>query len=101
MFGSIVANAAALTLHILLACGYLPGISPGFALEADQKAIQKRIDVIATLSIEHEIRSKTLELCTEHDSGRRAELNSDIGKLQWEYKEVAGDWYAVPSCDRL
>lgn len=101
VFASIVGMAAAMTAHILLACGFLPSLSSGFALEADQKAIQRRIDVIATLSIEHEIRSKTLELCTEHDTARRAELNYDISKLQWEYKEVAGNWYTVPTCDRL
>lgn len=92
---------AATTLHIMLACGYLPALSSGFALEADEKAIQRRIDVIATLSIEHEIRSKTGELCQERDPNRRADLNNDISKLQWEYKEVAGDWYQVPSCDKL
>lgn len=101
VFGSVIGLAASMALHIALACGYLPGLSSGFALEANQKAIQRRIDVIATLSIEHEIRSKTSELCQERDSGRRAELNNDISKLQWEYKEVAGDWYQVPPCDRL
>lgn len=101
VFATLIGLIVTLGAHIAIACGALPSISSGFALEADQKATQRRIDVIATLSIQNEIRSKTLELCMEHDPSRRSELNRDIDKLQYEYKEVAGNWYTVPPCDKL
>lgn len=101
VFASIVGLSASLSMHIAIACGYLPSVSSGFALESDQKATARRIDLIATLSIQGEIRAKTLELCHERSQDKRAELNRDIDKLQYEYKEVAGEWYVVPACDKL
>lgn len=101
VFLAIIGLMTGLSLHVAIADGYLPSVSSGFALESDQKKIQRRVDVIATLSIEHEIRSKTFELCIEKASQRRDELNYDISKLQREYREIAGEWYQVPSCDKL
>jgi hypothetical protein len=90
-----------LSAHIALACGWVPSIYSGFALSQDTKAIQQRVDVIATLALEREIRSRTLELCHEKDQERRNELNGDISKLQHEYHDIAQQWYAVPECDKL
>lgn len=101
VFSALVLIGSGLSLHVAIADGYLPNISSGFALESEQKQMQKRVDVIATLSLEHEIRSKTLELCTERAPDRREDLNYDISKLQREYREVTGEWYQVPNCDKL
>lgn len=101
MFASIVGLITALSMHIAIACGYLPAVGSGFALEADQRVIARHINLITTLSIQSEIRAKTLELCHEGGPDKRAELNRDIDKLQYEYKEVAGEWYTVPACDKL
>lgn len=101
VFAAMVVLGTSLTMHIAIACGYLPAISSGFALKSDQTNIQRRIDVIATLSIEHEIRGKTGELCREKDMGRRWYLNDDVGKLQKEYKDILGYWYPTPGCDKL
>lgn len=101
VFAALIALSVAVALHIAIACGYLPSVSSGFALASEQRFIQRRVDVIATLSLEHEIRSKTAELCRERLEGRRTELNDDISKLQREYLEIEKKWYAVPGCDRL
>lgn len=101
VFASLVALAGSLTLHILLACGWIPSIYPGFALASDTKAIQQRVDVIATLALEREMRTKAAELCSEKDPNRRTELNDDIAKLQREYHDIAQNWYTIPRCDQL
>lgn len=100
VFAAILAMAASLSLHIAISCGYIPGQS-GFALASDQKSVQRRVDVIVTISLEHEIRAKTAELCHEKDPSRRSDLNDDIAKLQKEYYEVERQWYNVPGCDKL
>lgn len=101
VFASLVSLSVTMCAHIAIACGYLPSVSSGFALEADQKQLSHRIDIIATVSIEHEIRDKAWKLCRENDHDRRFELNDDINRLQREYKSITGDWYTVPACDRL
>jgi hypothetical protein len=101
VFTSIIGLATALTVHILLACGFLPSVYPGFALTADTQQIQKRVDVIATLSLEHEIRSKASDLCKEKDPSKRSSLNDDIAKLEKEYYDIARNWYPIPNCEQL
>lgn len=101
MFASLVGLALTFAAHVLLACGWLTIVYPGFASASETQAIQRRVDVIATLSLEHEMRSKTAELCGEKDQRRRDELNDDISKLQREYREVTTQWYQVPRCDQL
>lgn len=87
--------------QIALSYGWVSSVHPGFALATDTQAIQRRVDVIATLSLEHEIRNKASELCVEKSPDRRRELNDDIAKLQREYHEIAAQWYNIPRCDQL
>lgn len=101
VFASLIALTSSLTLHILLSCGWIPSVYSGFSLASDTKAIQQRLDVIATLALEREMRSKTSDLCTEKDQRRRNELNDDLAKLQREYHDIAQTWYTVPRCDQL
>lgn len=101
MFAMLMTLATGFIFHLALECGYLPSIHAGFASATEQSAIQRRVDVIVVISLEHEIRSKTAELCGEKNQQRRDELNDDISKLQREYFEVEKRWYNVPSCDKL
>jgi hypothetical protein len=101
VFIGLVGLFAGLTAHIALACGWMPSVYSGFALSQDTKAIQQRVDVIATLALEREIRSKVLELCQERNQERRNELNGDLARLQHEYHDIAQQWYNVPGCDKL
>lgn len=101
VFMSIVGLGSGLMLHVALACGYLPAVSPGFASTSDTKAIQRRVDLIAILSIEHEIRWKTGELCKTTDYRQREDLNAEVSRLQRDYRDILGVWYNVPSCDKL
>jgi|HubBroStandDraft_2_1064218.scaffolds.fasta_scaffold06416_4 hypothetical protein len=101
VFASLVGLMSAFSLHLALECGWLPAIYPGYALSSDTQAIQRRVDVIATLSLEHEIRAKALELCQEKNRDRRNELNDDIAKLEREYREIARTGYPIPNCDQL
>jgi hypothetical protein len=101
VFAALIGLSTTLALHIALACGWMPAIWPGFALASDTQAIQRRVDVIATLAIEHEIRIKATELCSEKDQMRRNEINDDIAKLQREYHDIASNWYNIPPCAQL
>ena len=100
VFSGMISLVIALTAHIALACGWVP-YYPGFALASETQSIQRRVDVIATLALEREMRSKALELCTEKDHERRNELNDDLTRLQREYREITQQWYAIPGCDKL
>lgn len=101
VFGSIVSLAGSFALHIALACGWIPTVYPGFASAVETQGLQSRLDLIATLNLEHEIRSKTAELCNEKNRDRRIEINDEIAKLQREYLEIAKHWYPSPRCDQL
>lgn len=101
MFVGLTSTFLGLSVHIALACGWLPSIYAGFALASETKSIQQRVDVIATLALEREMRSKALELCQEKDQSRRNEINGDLAKLQHEYHDIAQQWYNIPSCDKL
>ena len=101
VFIGLVGVISGLSLHIALACGWIPSLYPGFALASDTKSIQRRVDVIATLSLEHEMRAKALELCNEKSQQRRSEINDDISKLQKEYHDISQIWYQIPRCDQL
>lgn len=101
VFVSIIGLTSSLLLHIALACGYIPALYAGFASATATEDIQRRVDVIATLSLQHEIRSKAIELCIEKSQDKRNELNDDISKLQKEYHDIAQTWYAIPGCSQL
>ena len=101
VFVGLTSTFLGLSVHIALACGWLPSIYAGFALASETKSIQQRVDVIATLALEREMRSKALELCQEKDQSRRNEINGDLAKLQHEYHDIAQQWYNIPSCDKL
>lgn len=101
MFAALVGAYAALAMHIALACGLLPSIYSGFALASDQRSVQQRVDVIATLSLEHEIRDKTYQLCHETDQPKRNQINDEIAKLQREYYDIEKIWYNAPACGLL
>lgn len=101
VFIGLIGVGSGLCLHIALACGWLPSFYSGFALASETQSIQRRVDVIATLALEREMRTKMLELCREKEQARRNELNDDISKLQREYHDIAQQWYAIPGCDKL
>ena len=101
MFAALLGAYAAIFVHIALACGLIPSVYSGFALSSDQKSVQKRVDVIASLSIQHEIRDRTYQLCNEKDPQRRKTLNDDIDHLQREFYDIEHQWYRVPECGLL
>lgn len=101
IFSSIVAIALALTAHILLACGLVPMIYPGFALASDTKQMQHQIAVIESISISNEILEEASKVCQTNDPRARLELNQYIVKLQREYYEITSQTVQVPGCDQL
>lgn len=101
VFAALIGAYGALAVHIALACGLLPSLYSGFALASDQRNVQQRVDVIATLSLEHEIRDRTFQLCHEKDQQKRNILNDEIDKLQREYYDIEKSWYRVPECGLL
>lgn len=101
VFMGLTLVGSGLALHISLAQGVFPSVFPGYALETETRDIQRRVGVIATLSLEHEMREKMAELCHEKDSYRRSELNDDLSKLQREYWDVNRAFYNVPGCTQL
>lgn len=101
MFAGLVSIAGTLAMHISLAQGVFPRVFSGYALKSDEQAVQRRLDVIATLDLQHEMREKAAQRCTETDAGRKEELNRDIDRLQREYWEVNNAYYQIPGCGQL
>lgn len=101
VFVGLVSIATSLAIHISLAQGVFPQVFSGYALRSDEQAVQRRLDVIATLDLQHEMREKASQRCTETDPGRREELNRDIDRLQREYWEVNREYYQIPGCAQL
>lgn len=101
VFGTLIGLGASLALHIALACGYLPALSPGFALASETQSIEKKLDLLTTIGLEREMRAKMQELCRESDHDRRNEINDDLARLQHEYWSLTRQWYQIPRCDQL
>jgi hypothetical protein len=101
VFIGLVGIAGSLAIRISLAQGVFPQVFSGYALKSDEQAVQRRLDVIATLDLQHEMREKAAQRCTETDPGRREELNRDIDRLQREYWEVNHEYYQIPGCAQL
>lgn len=98
---SLIALASGFSLHIALACGYLQVLFPGFASAADTQKIQQRLDVVAGINLEREMRYKEQQLCATKDERIRGIMNDDIAKLQREYFDIAKHYYVIPGCDQL
>lgn len=93
---------ALFSMHVSLAAGWLPQLSPGYAYATDTEMIKSRLDAILVFNLEREMRVKAHELCKEREEPRRNELNDDISKLQREYYGVANNqYYVIPRCDLL
>lgn len=101
VFVSVVLLWVIVSGQIALSYGWAPAVHPGFALASDTQAIQKRVDVIASISIQEEIRRKLYLMCNEHNPVTRNELGNDIDRLNKEYKEITHDWYPIPRCDQI
>lgn len=101
VFCTLVSLSIGFVGHLVLECGWVPNVYPGFALASDTQAIQRRVDVIAVLSLQHEIRAKASELCKESVTFRRVELNDDIAKLEHDYQDIEKHDYPIPRCDQL
>lgn len=101
VFAGIIGLALSLGIHIALACGYIPMFFAGFASSQDTKNIQTRVDVIASISLEREMRFKAGELCLTKDPKVKQILEDDISKLQREYYDIEKRYYPIPSCRDL
>lgn len=88
-------------IHILLAWGIVTSFFPGFASAAEVAQQAKRIDLIAKIEIQRDLRTKTAERCNTHDQNFRNELNVEIDRLQDQYHELTNLWYRVPNCSDL
>ncbi len=93
------------SLHILLACGYIPSLYPGFASKADTRALTRRVDFVADILIQNEVARKVGELCAIppeskrlSDLALRAELMADIARLEQYYTPLDNHQFKVPTC---
>jgi|SRR6185312_252079 len=98
IFSAITALGVALTAHILLACGLVPVIYPGFALASDTTEIHHQINVIETISISNEILEESSKVCHDTAADQRLKLNEYIAKLQGEYNVINHQYLPVPEC---
>lgn len=87
-----------LVLHVLWACGFLPGLQ-GFALAAETDKIRGKVDTILMLSLEDRMRGLSEELCKADPIARRL-LQREIDNLQSEHKNLVGEYYTlIRSCE--
>lgn len=101
VFATLIGLVTSFTVHIVLACGLIPSVYPGFALATETQSIEKKLDLLTTIGLEREMRAKMQELCKESDHDRRNEINDDLARLQREYWTLTKQWYQIPRCDQL
>ncbi len=90
-----------LLVNAILSYGVVPGLFPGFALAANQAQVEKRVDILTTLGLEHEIKDKQMHWCVATDKALRQELRDDIERLENEYESVNRRRYSIPKCEDL
>jgi hypothetical protein len=88
-------------LHLLLECGYLASVFPGYATTADVARLESRVDALQTVSMEERMLTKAAERCEAKDSRTKQELSADIARLEYDYHAIAKAWYRVPGCSEL
>lgn len=108
VFIALILVFAESSLHILLACGYLPSIYPGFASKTDTRALTRRVDFVADILVQDEIAKKVGELCViptnstnPSDLTLRAELLADISRLRRYYTPLDNRPFETPSCSSV
>jgi hypothetical protein len=101
VFAFMVSMLSSVSVHLALACGWIPSVYPGFALASETKSIERKLDLLTTIGLEREMRAKMQELCHEREHDRRNELNDDVARLQRDYWGLTKQWYQIPRCDQL
>lgn len=107
VFSALIALGVALIVHIILACGLVPNVFPGFAPATSVMVIRRRVDLIATESLERTMRDKLQERCAIRDSKNsrdidiRRDLGEDLDRLERDYYDINKSWFAQPACGDL
>jgi hypothetical protein len=97
---AIITGATALSLatHIALACGFIVGIHPGFALASDVEAMRIERKLERETDLEAKILDIRLKQCTS-DTTIRSLHTQTLQKMLIEYAKLANGQYPLPSCE--
>lgn len=103
----VVALVIALTLHIMLACGYLSGTIigfPGFARADAVATVHDQLNQVEIVALDANIWRDMEQQCVAEAKSNGAELNLLAHRIQVEldnYERTAGHEYRRPSCQEL
>lgn len=92
--------AAAMSIHVLWACGFLAfmGVESPFAKADDFKGLQHSVAITARINLSRELRDQMSLLCRTKDPSVRVSLGNYIESLQVEYQSVTGQRYPETFC---
>ena len=92
-------TALSLTLHILLACGFLTFIHPGFASAADVEQIREERKTDRQTDLEQKILEVREKQCTAPTPQIKSLHTATLQKMLLEYQRLSGTNYPTPSCE--
>lgn len=95
ILGAIVMS---LSVHIVLACGLLPAVFPGFVNAADFARVQQERAAEREANLEAQILQVIEKQCLSRGAARTSYTQA-LQKLRVEYIKVTGRDYPLPSCD--
>ncbi len=102
--GVTFVNAVGLTVHVALACGFIP-FYPGFALAGEVKTVQQSVDSLAQELqtqrigiIESSILDVRQKQCEAQPEVRRL-YTASLQKLLIEYTNITKHEYPLPECE--
>ena len=100
--GTVIAMAGMTTLHVALACGFLPAFFPGFANAADVRQMANEAREGRIESLDSDIYQKTKDWCVQLSNGNLGAaqaLDLLIREKKMAYFKLSGQQYPQPPCE--
>jgi hypothetical protein len=100
----VIMNVSTFTAHVLLACGYLPMMFPGFANAGELKELQKVFLEQRVAALETTILETRKQQCAASPGTVRALYTNSLQKLVIDYEKITytvegrARQYPVPDC---
>ena len=100
-FLAIMAIGGFMLVHILLACGWLTILHPGFASAGDLKQVIAQLEQSRLSTIDTAILDLRIRHCAAQTTEARQLYWSKMSPLMSEYQRMTGRQYTLPACADL
>lgn len=101
MFLAVMAIGGFMLIHILLACGWLTILHPGFASAGDLKQVIAQLETQRISVVDAAILDLRIRHCAAQTPESRQLYWGKMAPLMSEYQRVTGRPYQLPMCADL